>query len=125
VAEDIAHGIPLDPDDVFSALSNSRRRQVILSVSRTGSAVSAGDLAVEIAAQENVVDPAAVTSEQRTRVYVSLIQGHLEKLDEAGAIDYQPRSKEAAPTAATDPLADHIRQITTACYAPAGDTDGE
>lgn len=125
MAEDIAHGIPLDPDDVFSAVSNSRRRQVILSVSRTGSAVSAGDLAVEIAAQEHVVDPAAVTSEQRTRVYVSLIQGHLEKLDEAGAIDYQPRSKEAAPTAATDPLADHIRQITTACYAPSGDDDGE
>lgn len=125
MAEDIAHGIPLDPDDVFSALSNSRRRQVILSVSRTGSTVSAGDLAVEIAAQENVVDPAAVTSKQRTRVYVSLIQGHLEKLDEAGAIDYLSRSKEAATTAATDPLADHIRQITTACYAPSGDDDGK
>ncbi|SEH60972.1 hypothetical protein SAMN05192561_11259 [Halopenitus malekzadehii] len=121
-SDGIAHGIPLDPDDVFQAVSNSRRRQVILSVDRSGdTTISAGDVAVEIAAQENIVDPSQVTSEQRTRVYISLIQGHLDTLDEIGAVDYDDRSKTIQPTAATEPLADHIRRITTACYKPDGD----
>lgn len=108
--------IPMDPDDAFKSISNSRRRTIILSLARTDDVVDASDLAVEIAAIENLVDPGEVTSEQRTRVYVSLIQSHLETLDTVGAAAYDDRSKQVAPTEATAPLAEHIRQISTSCY---------
>ncbi len=110
--------IPMDPDDAFRAISNSRRRSVILSLAQSDDVLSVSDLAVEIAAIENLTDPSEVTSKQRTRVYISLIQSHLETLDETGAAVYDSRSKQVAPTEATDPLATHIRQISTACYKP-------
>ncbi|PGF18183.1 hypothetical protein CP556_01510 [Natrinema sp. CBA1119] len=108
----------MDPDDAFRAISNSRRRSVILSLAQSEDVLSVSDLAVEIAAIENLTDPSEVTSKQRTRVYISLIQSHLETLDETGAAVYDSRSKQVAPTEATDPLATHIRQISTACYKP-------
>ncbi len=116
------HAIPMDPDDAFEAVSNSRRRRIILSLSRTDEAIAATDLAVEIAAIENVVDPSDVTGDQRTRVYISLIQTHLDTLDSLGAADYDDRSKQVKPTDATEPLARYIRQVTTACYKPGEDS---
>lgn len=47
-----------------------------------------GELAEHIAAVENDVDRSEVTSTQRKRVYISLYQSHLPKLEEAGAIDF-------------------------------------
>jgi hypothetical protein len=110
--------IPMGPDDAFRAISNSRRRDVILSLAQSKDVLSVSELAVEIAAIENLIDPSEVSSEQRTRVYISLIQSHLETLDKAGAAEYDNRSKQVAPTEATDSLATHIRQISTACYKP-------
>ena len=117
------HAIPMDPDDAFEAVSNNRRRRIILSLARTDGAIAATDLAVEIAAIENVIDPSDVTGDQRTRVYISLIQSHLDTLDSLGAADYDDRSKQVAPTDATEPLARYIRQITTACYKPGKDSE--
>jgi DNA-binding transcriptional ArsR family regulator len=79
----------LSEDDVFSMLSNQRRRYVIAYLDRTeGAEVSLGDLAERIAAWENDVDVAELTYKQRKRVYTSLHQTHLPKLDEAGVVDY-------------------------------------
>jgi len=110
--------IPMDPDIVFDIVSNSRRRRVLLSVSRLQSEITAGDLAVEIAAIENRIDPSEVRSDERTSIYVSLIQRHLSTLDEAGAIDYDARSKTVTDTDATEPLAEYVRRLQTACYEP-------
>ncbi|SNR57542.1 DUF7344 domain-containing protein [Halorubrum vacuolatum] len=110
--------IPMDPDRAFEALSNSRRRRVLLSLSRTSDTITAGDLAVEIAAIENGTDPSRISSDQRTTVYVSLTQRHLKKLDNVGAVDYDTRSKTVASTDATEPLAEYIRRLQTACYKP-------
>jgi len=115
--------IPMEPDGVFEALSNSRRRQTLLSLDRTEGPVDAGDLAVEIAAIENGIDPSQVTGEQRTRVYIALTQNHLGKLDDLGAADYDARSKQVAPTDSTAPLADHVRRVTADCYEPDGGSD--
>lgn len=115
--------IPMSPDDVFGVLANSRRRQVILSLSESDGPVSARDLSVEIAATEELIDPTEVSSEQRTRIYISLLQSHLGQLDDVGAVEYDERSKEVAPTKATTPLAKVIRRITSACYDPVGDSD--
>jgi DNA-binding transcriptional ArsR family regulator len=116
--------IPVAPDDAFEAIANSRRRRVLLSLARSNGSVSAGDLAVEIVAIEDRVDPDVVSSEQRTRVYVTLIQSHLPTLDDLGAVTYNERSKQVASTSATEALAAHIREITTACYEPE-ENDGE
>lgn len=110
--------IPLDPDDAFDAVANSRRRRTLLSVARADGAVSASDLAVEIAAIENGIVPSEVTGEQRTRIYVSLTQRHLSTLADLGALEYEERSKQVRPTDATEPLAEAVRRVETACYEP-------
>jgi len=117
-----SHAIPLDPEDVFDALSNNRRRRVILSLSRSDEPISASELAVEIAARENAVDPSQVTGKQRTRVYIGLTQVHLETLDELGVAQYDDRSQQVKPTDATKPIARQIRRITSECYTPAADS---
>lgn len=117
--------IPLDPDDVFEAISNSRRRQVLLSLDRSDSPISAGDLAVELAAIENGVETDAVTSEQRSRVYIALTQVHLDTLQEIGAVKYDSRSKQVASVEATAGLAEIIRRTESSCYSPESDCGGE
>ncbi|SNZ18195.1 hypothetical protein SAMN06269185_3289 [Natronoarchaeum philippinense] len=114
--------IPMEPDDAFEAVANSRRRQTLLSLDRAEGPVAAGDLAVEIAAIEQGIDPSHVTGEQRTRVYIALTQNHLDKLDELGAVNYNDRSKQVAPSDSTSSLAEHVRKLTTDCYEP---TEGE
>lgn len=115
---DHGYAIPIDPDDAFKAVSNSRRRQIILSLAQSEDPLRASELALEIAAIENLVDPSEVTSEQRTRVYISLIQSHLETLDELGVAEYDNRGKKIESTDATQPIACHIRELSTACYKP-------
>lgn len=110
--------IPIDPAVAFEALGNSRRRRVLLSLSRTHGELTVDELAIEIAAIENTIDPSKVGSDERTSVYITLIQSHLETLDEVGAVDYDDRSKTVASTDATEPLAEYIRRLQTACYKP-------
>lgn len=114
--------LPMNPDAVFESVSNSRRRRVILSVDRADGAVTASELSIEIAARENAIDPSEVTSEQRTRVYITLIQNHLDTLDRLGAARYDSRSKQVSSTDATRPLARLIRQVSTDCYTPEEDS---
>lgn len=119
------HVIPLDPDDAFKAISNDRRRRVLLSLDRSDSPISAGDLAIELAAIENGVEPSAVTSDQRSRVYIALTQVHLDTLHEIGAVKYDSRSKQVAPTDATTGLAEVIRRTELSCYSPESEHGGE
>lgn len=117
--------IPLAPDDAFQAISNCRRRHILLSLDCSDSPINAGDLAVELAAIENGVKPSAVTSDQRSRVYIALTQVHLETLNEIGAVKYDSRSKQVAPTDATAGLAEVIRRIESSCYTPKSEPGGE
>nr|WP_244166251.1 hypothetical protein [Halorubrum ezzemoulense] len=110
--------IPMDPESAFNAIANSRRRRVLLSLSQSHRTIPAGNLAVEIAAIENAVDPSKIGSDKRTSVYISLTQSHLETLDECGAVEFDNRSKTVSPTDATEPLAEYIRRLQTACYKP-------
>jgi hypothetical protein len=116
--ENASLAIPMDPDVVFNIISNSRRRRVLLSLSRSHGELAADELAIEIAAIENAIDPSKVSSNDRTTVYIALTQGHLETLDDAGAVDYDDRSKTVTATDATEPLAEYIRRLQTACYQP-------
>ncbi|MDL0140713.1 hypothetical protein PNP85_14520 [Halobacterium salinarum] len=110
--------IPMAPAAAFDAISNSRRRRVVLSLSRSSGDVPVGDLAVEIAAIENELDPSKVGNNERASTYISLIQRHLDTLDGVSAVDYDDRSKTVTATDATEPLAEYIRRLQTACYKP-------
>lgn len=115
--------VPMSPDDVFSALSNGRRRIVILSVARSDGRVGAGDLAVEIAAIEHEIHPDTVSGQQRAAVYVTLVQNHLPKLDKLGVVKFDERSKQVEAQTATEPLARVIQSVEAACYDVGGGED--
>ena len=78
----------LTKDDIYSMLSNRRRRLVLDYLRRTGEEVSVRDLSDEVAALENGIDAKEVTYKQRKRVYTSLHQTHLPKLDDVGVVTY-------------------------------------
>ena len=76
-------------DEVFTALSNRRRRNVITYLKQHGDDARVRDIAEQLAAWENDLEIAEVTYKQRKRVYTALHQSHLPKLAESGFIDYE------------------------------------
>jgi DNA-binding transcriptional ArsR family regulator len=78
----------LSEDTIFSILSNERRRYVLHYLDRVEPEAELSDLTEQVAAWENGVDVADLTYDQRKRVYTSLHQTHLPKLDDAGVVDY-------------------------------------
>lgn len=76
-------------DEVFTALSNRRRRNVIAYLKENGDDARVRDIAEQLAAWENDVSIPEVTYKQRKRVYTALHQSHLPKLAEYGFIDYE------------------------------------
>lgn len=78
----------MSPDLVFEILSNTRRRMVLYYLRWYGGSVSVQELVGEVAALQNDVAVEDLTRQQRKRVYVSLYQTHLPKLEEAGLIEY-------------------------------------
>jgi DNA-binding transcriptional ArsR family regulator len=78
----------LPKDLVFTMLSNQRRRHVIHYLKQRGERVTIRELSRQVAAWENGVETDALDYKQRKRVYTSLHQTHLPKLDDAGIVDY-------------------------------------
>jgi hypothetical protein len=109
--------IRLPTDAVYRLLSNGRRRAVIAAVAALDpeAETALGDLAQRIAAIEHDVPVARVGSGQRKSVYVSLLQCHLPKLDDAGVVDWDRRSGAVARGKEIDELAALIDAIERAC----------
>ncbi len=78
----------LSRDLVFDILSSPRRRYMLYYLHRAGDPVSIQELSARIAAWENDVPVDELTSQQQKRVYVSLYQTHIPKLEEAGIAEY-------------------------------------
>ncbi|SFG34898.1 hypothetical protein SAMN04488063_1764 [Halopelagius inordinatus] len=78
----------LTKDDIFSVLSNRRRRLVLHHLHRGSGTVSVRELSKQVAAWENGVEMEDLTYKQRKRVYTSLHQTHLPKLDDEGVVVY-------------------------------------
>jgi DNA-binding transcriptional ArsR family regulator len=78
----------LSKDDVFSLLSNRRRRLTLHYLRRSSGTASVRDLSKQIAAWENGVGVDDLNYKQRKRVYTSLHQTHLPKLDDSGVVEY-------------------------------------
>ncbi|MDY7082786.1 MAG: hypothetical protein SXQ77_10365 [Halobacteria archaeon] len=69
-------------------MSNQRRRYAFHYLKNHGESVRIGELAEGIAAWENDKDVGAITSDERKRVYISLIHLHLPKMADIGLIDF-------------------------------------
>ncbi|PSP76024.1 hypothetical protein BRC86_02665 [Halobacteriales archaeon QS_3_64_16] len=113
-ADDPIH-LPLDT--VCRLLSNSRRRLVVGEVAaldaKKGTALS--NLAERIAAIENGIEQCRVAAGQRKSVYVSLLQCHLPKLDDADVVDWDRRSGAVSRGRSVDELAALIDAIEAVC----------
>lgn len=76
----------IDRDDLYEALANSRRRNVIRALEEGPREI--GAIARAIAADELEIPVADVDATQRKRVYISLYQVHLDKLDSWGIVEW-------------------------------------
>ncbi len=81
-------GLDLSKDEVFEILRNKRRRYLLHYLKTYDAPVEIGDLATRIAAWECNEPIDAVTSDERKRVYTTLQQTHLPKMDEARIVEY-------------------------------------
>jgi hypothetical protein len=81
-------GETLSKDEIFSTLSNQRRRYVLHYLKHDPEQVRIRDLAEQIAAWENDITVVELTYKQRKRVYTSLHQTHLPKMDDCGIVEY-------------------------------------
>ena len=96
-------------DAIFGVLKNSRRRQVLRYLRENGSEATISDLAEHIAAAENGTTRNQLTSSQRKRVYVGLYQCHLQKMDEAGVVDYNQSRGHVELTDQADRFEEYLR----------------
>jgi hypothetical protein len=71
---------------LFSVLGNHRRRYVLYACNQAEGETTLGDVAEQVAAWEYGKSPPAVTSTERKRIYTSIQQHHLSKLEEAGLV---------------------------------------
>lgn len=78
----------LSMDVTFGLLKNRRRRETLQYLREHDGETTLDEVAEHIAARENDTTVAALSSDQRKRVYIGLYQCHLPKLDDAGVVDY-------------------------------------
>lgn len=74
-------------DTAFAILSNRRRRLVLRRLEEIGGESDTSDLAEYVASVENDKPQAALSAQERKRVYVGLYQSHLPKMDEEDVLD--------------------------------------
>ena len=79
----------LSTDTVFHLLQNDRRRAALRYLRAADGPVDVGDLAEAIAAAEQDTTVTGLSAQQRQRVYISLYQTHLPKLDDCGVVEYR------------------------------------
>mgnify|MGYP002761345387 CR=1 FL=1 len=74
-------------EDVFSLLSNQRRRYAVRACQQLETPIELGELAEYVAAEECDKSISEITSEERRRVYTSLQQVHIDKFEDADVIE--------------------------------------
>lgn len=92
----------LSSDEMFGILSNRRRRLVLYYLKDRGGDAELGTLATQIAAWETEQPVSNVSGTERKRVYTSLQQVHLPKIDAADIVEFDKR---AGTVSATSSLA--------------------
>lgn len=77
----------LAKDEVFSLLSNQRRRYALHACKQADAPVDVSDLAEQVAAWEYGKDREELSSDERRRVYTSIQQSHIPRMEEAGVVE--------------------------------------
>ncbi|MFC4986426.1 MULTISPECIES: DUF7344 domain-containing protein [Saliphagus] len=98
------YGETLTKGEVFDVLRNQRRRYALHALKREGRTMSLGDLAQQVAAWEYETTPEAVTPAQRKRVYTTLQQTHLPRMDRAGILEFDDEEGVVEPTDRADEM---------------------
>lgn len=89
-SEDMNETEQLTKDEVFEVLSSSRRRQILYHLHRRGGEADLRDLARDTARAENVD---SITDDVVKRLYISLYQTHVPKLEKVGVVRYDSDDK--------------------------------
>lgn len=102
---DPAVTLDVEPDDVYEALADPRRRYVLSCLQTYVTPMALADLADEVAMAEhdatrlNDVSPAAVKS-----LYLDLYHVHVPKLATLGLVEFDREREVVAPAAAMDEI---------------------
>ena len=120
----------LAEDKIFHLLQVQRRRDALRYLQTHGGSAEMRNISEQVAAWENDTTLAELTSNERQRVYISLYQSHLPKLDEEGVIEYDKNRG----TVELTPVAEQFTSYLNACDnettqeskdAAASDSDSE
>ncbi len=103
----------LSQDVIFDVLSSSRRRYVLYYLSQHEEPVELPALAEEVAAWETESTVEELSSQERKRVYVSLYQTHIPKLEEVGLVDYDQDSGQVSLTDQSTQIQGFLREPTS------------
>jgi len=87
MARDLSPAARETRNELFSALSSHRRRYVLYACDQTDGETTLSDIAEQVAAWEYDKPISEITSTERKRVYTSIQQHHLSKLEAAGLIE--------------------------------------
>lgn len=100
----------LSRDVLFDMLSSPRRRYVLHYLHQAGGRAELGELADHVAAWENDTTIEQLGSQERKRVYISLYQTHVPKLDEVGVVEYDQSSGVVDLADRADELAPYLSE---------------
>ena len=91
----------LSYDECFDLLSNSRRRSTLHYLEQNDEEATISDLSEQIAAWENEKPMEEVSYDERKRVYTSLQQVHLPRMDDVDIVEFDSNqgTVEVGPTA--------------------------
>jgi hypothetical protein len=99
-------------DDCFHLLSNHRRRYALHYLQQQDDGVTLGELADQVAAWENDADVDAVSYDERKRVYTSLQQVHLPRMDDFDVVEFDDREGRVRMGAAAEHLDVYLEIVT-------------
>ena len=97
-------GEELSYDECFDLLSSYRRRYTLHYLEQNSEEASISDLSEQVAAWENEKSMQEVSYNERKRVYTSLQQVHLPRMDEVGVVEFD----ENQGTVETGPAAEKL-----------------
>lgn len=100
-------------DELFKLLGNERRRHAVEFLRRQEGPVSLDTLATNVAARETDQPVEAVTTRERKRVYTSLQQTHLPRMDEAGAVEFDKEQGTITPAASLGEVTLHLDVVSS------------
>lgn len=96
----------LSREELFDILSSDRRRYLLYFLEAESGEADLRKLARLVAAHENGLNPEDVTQKGEKRVYISLYQSHLPKLESADLIEYDSDTKRVSSTKNVEQIAD-------------------